>query len=130
MMRGEALCAAIAAAMRMNLCNSASRFGPRAASKMLTLQRYCPSVQASNESYRCRVCFAACAAPPFGSFKRSSCRSASRRGIMMFNMPDKIADQFDVCSGSVCEKIDAHKFVFDHYHQLKLIEPIKTEIVT
>jgi ribosomal protein L37AE/L43A len=54
-MRGEALCAAIAAAMRMKSCNSASRFGPRAASKMLTLQRYRPSVQASNESYRCRV---------------------------------------------------------------------------
>jgi hypothetical protein len=61
---------------------------------------------------------------------RSSRRSASYSGIMIFDVPDKIAYYFDLCSSSVCKKINAHKFVFDDYQQLKLIEPIKAKIVT
>jgi hypothetical protein len=59
----------------------------------------------------------------------SSRRAANYRGIVIFDVPDDIADYFELCGNSVCEKIYAHKFVFDNYQQLKLIEPIKTQIV-
>jgi hypothetical protein len=48
----------------------------------------------------------------------------------MFNLSDEIADQYYLRSYGVCEKINANKFIFDQYHQLKLIEPVKTKIVS
>ncbi len=48
----------------------------------------------------------------------------------MFNLSDEIADQYYLRSYGVREKINANKFIFDQYHQLKLIEPVKTKIVS
>ena len=48
----------------------------------------------------------------------------------MFDVPDKIADHVNLLVSGVGEKINAHKFIFDQYHQLELIEPIKAEIVS
>jgi hypothetical protein len=48
----------------------------------------------------------------------------------MFDVPDKIADHVNLLGSGVGEKINAHKFIFDQYHQLELIEPIEAEIVS
>ena len=48
---------------------------------------------------------------------------------MMFDVPDKISNRINLLGSGVGEKINAHKFIFDQYHQLKLVEPIEAEIV-
>ena len=48
----------------------------------------------------------------------------------MFNLSDQIANKFNLRSCGVREKINANKFLFDQYHQLKLIEPVKTKVIS
>ena len=48
----------------------------------------------------------------------------------MFNLSDQIANKFNLRGCGVREKINANKFLFDQYHQLKLIEPVKTKVIS
>jgi len=49
--------------------------------------------------------------------------------IRDLDMPDNIADDFDLIRSGV-RKFNAGEFIFDQYHQLELIEPVKAEILT
>jgi hypothetical protein len=65
-----------------------------------------------------------------GASRVLSHRTASWRCSAIFDVPDNIAYEFNLPSSGGREKINADKFIFDQYHQLKLVQPVEAEIVS